>query len=427
MKPRLPVLLVPLLALAAAAPAFARPGERDLLAEARTILAASPLIDGHNDLAWAIHERFTGRIGAVDLRARQPPGDDALQTDIPRLREGKVGGQFWSVYVPVELGKDEAVHTTLNQIDLVYRLIAAYPDVFELALGADDIERIHQQGRIASLIGMEGGHSIGNSLATLRAMYRLGVRYMTLTHWRSTDWADSATSAPVHGGLSEFGKKVVLEMNRLGMLVDLSHVSEETMLDALALTRAPVVFSHSSARAVCDHPRNVPDRVLDAVRVNGGVVMINFLTGFVNCRVRTYWADGKAERARLESLYPGDPPRVAAEHAAWKKAHPAPQATVKDVADHIDHIRERIGVDHIGLGGDFDGGPTGPAGVEDVAGYPNLMAELLRRGYSAEEIRKIAGANLLRALRGAEATARQLAGTPACEDPIVVPEPATTR
>lgn len=409
--------------------ALAKPGGKlkaaDLLPEARRILASVPLIDGHNDLPWFIHEKHDGQVGAVDLRVKHPLVDGGIQTDIPRLREGQVGGQFWSVYVPVELGLDEAVHTTVDQIDVVHRIVAAYPDVFELALTADDVERIFKSGKIASLIGMEGGHSIGNSLATLRAMYDLGARYMTLTHWQPTDWADSATGPPVHDGLTDFGKKVVHEMNRLGMLVDLSHVSEKTMLDALAVSQAPIIFSHSSARAVCGHPRNVPDRVLDAVKANGGVVMVTFLTGFVNCRIRQHWADGKAERSRLESLYPGDPKAVDAEMDAWRAKHPTPKATVRDVADHIDHIKKRIGVDHIGIGSDFDGGPIGPAGIEDVSGFPNLFAELLRRGYTEEELRKIAGLNVLRALRGAEATARELAGEKPAED-VFTPDPKAT-
>lgn len=404
----------------APAAAAAKPGAKkqaaDYLPEARAILASVPLIDGHNDLPWFIREHYAGKLGALDLRARHPLVKGGLQTDIPRLRAGMVGGQFWSVYVPVELGPDEAVHATVDQIDLVHRLVAAYPDVFELALTADDVERIFKSGKIASLIGMEGGHSIGNSLATLRAMYELGARYMTLTHWRANGWADSATGPPLHDGLTDFGRKVVHEMNRLGMLVDLSHVSEKTMLDALAVSAAPVIFSHSSARAVCAHPRNVPDRVLDAVKDNGGVVMVTFLTGFVNCRIRQHWADDKAESSRLESLYPGEPKAADAALSAWRAAHPTPKASVRDVADHIDHIKRRIGVDHIGVGSDFDGGPIGPVGLEDVSGYPNLFAELLRRGYTREELQKIAGLNVLRALRGAEATARELAAEGPAED-----------
>lgn len=378
------------------------------LAQVRDIIANTPLIDGHNDLPWQYRKRTENHLGGLDLRTDLTRLDKPTHTDVARLRAGGVGGQFWSVYVPADLGRDEAVRATLEQIDVVHRLVAAYPDVLALALTADDVERIHRDGKVASLIGMEGGHSIGDSLATLRMMYALGARYMTLTHFKANDWADSATAKPVSHGLTGFGRRVVLEMNRLGMLVDLSHVSAETMRDALETSLAPVIFSHSSAYAVCPSPRNVPDDVLKRLADNGGVIMVTFVTGYVDCRIRKYWADASAEHARLDSLYPDDPERAADELAAWRKAHPTPVTTYKEVADHIDHVRKLIGVDHIGLGSDFDGIESTPKGLHDVSGYPTLLAELLRRGYSAEEVGKIAGGNVLRALRGAEAVAAKL-------------------
>lgn len=405
MRPLKP-LIASLVVVAAATVHAAPPGAR--LEQVRQILARTPLIDGHNDLPWQYRDRTHNHLGELDLRVDQSKLAKPLHTDLARLREGGVGGQFWSVYVPVDLGRDEAVRVTLEQIDVVHRLIARYPDALELALTADDVERIHRDGKVASLIGMEGGHSIGDSLATLRMMYALGARYMTLVHFRANDWADSATDKPVHGGLSDFGRRVVREMNRVGMLVDLSHVSADAMRDALDATLAPVIFSHSSAYGVCASPRNVPDDVLDRVKANGGVVMVTFVTGYVDCRIRKRWADGSAEHARLESLYPDEPERVAAEMKAWDAEHPTPVTSYREVADHIDYIKRRIGAQHIGIGSDFDGIRSTPKGLRDVADYPNLLAELLRRGYSEDEVAGIAGGNVLRVMRAAEAVAAKL-------------------
>jgi membrane dipeptidase len=399
---RLLLLLLPLLWAPAAAQAD------DYEAKARKILTRVPLIDGHNDLPWAIRTNLQNRLEALDLLAPTDKLPKPLHTDLQRLRRGGVGGQFWSVYVPVELGRDEAVRVTFEQIDLVHRLVARYPSHFALATTADEVVRAHKAGKVASLIGMEGGHSLGNSLAVLRQLYAAGARYLTLTHWKSTDWADAATSAPVHDGLSPFGVRVVKEMNRLGMLVDLSHVSAATMHDALDASEAPVIFSHSGAMAICDHPRNVPDDVLARLKQNGGVVMAVFLPAFVNCAVRDHWAATKAETARLEVVHPGDPARQAVELAAWNAAHPKPRATLAQVADHVDQLRKVAGVDHIGLGSDFDGMQDVPEGLSDVAGYPALLGELLRRGYTEDQVAKIAGLNLLRVMRQAEAVATRL-------------------
>lgn len=323
-----------------------------------------PLIDGHNDLAW--RHRELGR-DLLDLRREQPD----VHTDIPRLRKGGVGAQFWSVYVPPELRGDEAVRVTMEQIDFVHRMIRRFSDVFELALDADDIVRIHHKGMIASLIGMEGGHSINNSLATLRMFHRLGARYMTLTHNGSLDWAEAAVDPREPGGLTDFGREVVREMNRLGMLVDLAHVSPRTMKDAIRASRAPVIFSHSSARAVVDSPRNVPDDVLKLLAETGGVIMITFVGSFVN------------EAARR-----------------WKAGpEPRPRATLDDVLDHFDHVRKLIGVDHLGIGSDFDGTTQIPIGLEDVSKFPALIDGLRARDYGEEDIRKILGLNLLRVMR----------------------------
>jgi membrane dipeptidase len=313
----------------------------------------------------------------------------------------------------------------LEQIDVTKRLIARYPGALRLATTADEVERAMAEGKIASLIGLEGGHAIGSSLAVLRQLHALGARYMTLTHNSNTPWADSATDAPVHGGLSDFGKHVVREMNRLGMLVDLSHVSEETMHDALDVAQAPVIFSHSGARAVNGHPRNVPDSVLRRLRDNGGIVMVVALPGYLNEARRQWNASREAEAARLKALWPGQPARVAEALAAWDKAHPEPKTTIQHMADHIDHIRKIAGVEAIGIGGDFDGMPSGPAGFEDVRGYPLLFAELARRGYSQAELEMIASRNILRVMRAAEAYAASLADQPPIEtlisDPAAAP------
>src|SRR6185369_11626079 len=318
------------------------------------------------------------------------------------------GGQFWSVYVPVELSGPQAVVATLEQIDDVHRLAARYPDVFELASRADDVVRIHKSGKIASLVGVEGGHCIANSQGTLRQLYVAGARYMTITHLKNTDWADSATDAPKHDGLTHFGEEVIREMNRLGMLVDLSHVAPQTMKKAIGVSQAPVIFSHSSARALVGHPRNVPDDVLALLPRNGGVVMVTFVPSFLSEEVRTWNSLQDAEEARLKALHPDSPDTVKSELAAWDKSHPAPRATVAQVADHIEHVRKVAGIDHVGIGSDFDGIPTTPAELTGVDTYPVLLAELLRRGWSDEEIRKLAGLNVLRAFRQAEQVAAKL-------------------
>jgi membrane dipeptidase len=376
--------------------------------EIRGLLRDVPLIDGHNDLPWQFRKRG-GDLNAIDLRVNNQNAKPPLATDIPRLRAGGIGGQFWSVYVPSESPGPEAVKAVLEQIDVVHQLVQRYPDTFELALTAADVERIHKQGRIASLIGMEGGHSIDNSLAILRMTYALGARYMTLTHTKNNDWADSSADKPQHNGLAPFGEKVVLEMNRLGMLVDLSHVSDETMRAAMKVTKAPVIFSHSSARAVCNHPRNVPDDILKLTAANGGVVMVCFMPGFVVQRESVDLEDWEKENDRLKKLFPNDTAKVEQGIAEWRAAHPAPRrGTISDVADHVDHVRKLAGIEHIGFGSDFDGFRGGINGLDDVSGYPALLAELLRRGYSKDDLKKIAGLNVLRVLRAAEKVAAEM-------------------
>jgi membrane dipeptidase len=384
------------------------------------VLLRTPLIDGHNDLPWEIRERYKGDVAAINLAAdtsHLPVGPDsaAFMTDIPRLRAGHVGAQFWSVWIPVSTQGFEAVQMTLEQIDLVKRMSAHYPADFAMAYTAADIRRIHKSHKIASLIGIEGGHQINGSLAVLRQMYDAGARYMTLTHTTNTPWADSATDTPAHNGLTPFGVEVVKEMNRLGMLVDLSHVSADTMKAALAASQAPVIFSHSSARALDDHPRNVSDEVLRAVAANGGVVMVNFAPGYVSS-ARNHWeADRAAERTRYNSppyagLYIGQPERAKAALAEWDAQHPRPVTTLAQVADHIEHIRQVAGVDHVGLGSDFDGIPDAPVGLEGVDRYPALLQELMRRGWSDADIAKLAGENLLRTMTAAEEVSARLRG-----------------
>ncbi len=373
-------------------------------AQARRILDTTPLIDGHNDLPWALREGFHSDPFAVDL-ATNLDASTELHTDIPRLRAGGVGGQFWSVYVPASLAPVDAAKATFEQIDVVRRIVDAYPDVFQLATTADDIHRIHAQGKIASLIGIEGGYSIDDSLGLLREFYQAGVRYMTLTHSTTTTWADSATDAPKWGGLNPFGEQVVREMNRLGMMVDLSHVSEETMLDAMRVSEAPVIFSHSSARAVTGHARNVPDSVLRLLPEDGGVVMVTFVPSFVAEDVRAWGAARSAEDARLKALNPGNPGAVTEGMRTWRDANPAPTADIADVVAHIEHVRDVAGIDHVGLGGDFDGVGSLPVGLEGVDGYPRLLAALMQRGWTESDIRKLAGENILRVMHQVEGVA----------------------
>jgi len=391
------------------------------------VLADMPVIDGHNDLPWEIRERFGSNVDAVDLKqntallprpANRPADETPLMTDIPRLRSGGVGAQFWSVWVPTDSKDATAVQLTLEQIDLVKRMAARYPADFEMAYTASDIVRIEHAHRIASLIGIEGGHQINNSLAALRQMYELGARYMTLTHSMNTAWADSATDAPVHQGLTAFGRVVVGEMNRLGMLVDLSHVSAKTMKDALAVTQAPVIFSHSGARGLIDHPRDVPDDVLALVAKNRGVVMVNFFPGYVSQERARWEAELAAEKAReatppFTGLFIGQPDRAAAALAQWLAAHPKPPVTLPMVADHIEYVARVAGKDCVGLGSDFDGIPDTPAGLDGVDKYPALLAELARRGWSHDDLVKVSGGNLLRVMREAESVARGLDKTPA--------------
>ncbi len=385
------------------------------------VLLATPLIDGHNDLPWEIRDRFQSRFDRLDLgadtsRLKLEPGQTALMTDIPRLRAGMVGGQFWSVWIPVSVHGFEAVQMTLEQMDLVKRMVARYPDDFAMAYTAADIRRIHKAHKIASLIGVEGGHQINDSLAVLRQFYDAGARYMTLTHTANTAWADSATDAPKHSGLTAFGEEVVKEMNRLGMLVDLSHVSPDTMKAALAASAAPVIYSHSSARALDDHPRNVADDILRAVAANGGIVMVNFAPAYVSTARNQWEADHAAEAARFDAppyggLYIGQPERARAALHAWEIAHPRPLATLAQVADHVEHIARVAGIDHVGLGSDFDGIPDAPAGLEGVDRFPALLEEMMRRGWSDRDVAKLAGENLLRVMTAAEQVGERLRTT----------------
>ncbi len=374
------------------------------LERARALHDRVPLVDGHNDLPWQYRQQFQRAVSRLDIAQPQPQ----LMTDIPRLREGGVGAQFWSVYVPTSLDRGDAVLATLEQIDVVYQMIRRYPDTFELALTADEVEAAFGDGKIASLIGMEGGHSINNSLAALRMFYKLGARYMTLAHSTSTPWADSATDEAHLDGLSAFGREVVGEMNWLGMLIDLSHVSPATMHDALDVSEAPIIFSHSSARAITGHPRNVPDDVLSRLPDNGGVVMVTFVSSFISVEAFEHRRAGEAERERLRGL-PGsteDSVREAMEQ--WTEANPAPRGTVSLVADHIDHIRDVAGIDHIGIGSDYDGTTYVAAGLDDVSMLPALTAVLLERGYSDQDVMKVLGLNLLRVMRNVEAVAERL-------------------
>ncbi|MBA0049457.1 membrane dipeptidase [Streptomyces sp. AJS327] len=378
---------------------------QELLDRARELLRQHPVVDGHNDLPWTLREQVT-----YDLDQRDIARDQSAHThtDIPRLRAGGVGAQFWSVYVATGLTGDSAVSACLEQIDVVRRLAARYPDDLRLAYTAREMEEARAAGRIASLMGAEGGHSIDNSLATLRALYQLGVRYMTLTHNDSLAWADSATDEPRADGLSRFGEEVVREMNRLGMLVDLSHVAASTMRDALRVSAAPVLFSHSSARAVCPHPRNIPDDVLARLPENGGVAMVTFVPKFLSTAAGDWWKQATADLAeRGLSLFGTDPASVAARRA-YEETNPAPPVTVATAADHLDHMREVAGIDHLGLGGDYDGMPFGPTGLEDVAGYPNLVAELLDRRWSEADLAKLTWQNAVRVLGAAEEVARGL-------------------
>ena len=401
------IAVVVALALSCATPVLAQdaaPTPRELNRVDR-ILSRTPLIDGHNDLADQVHDNFGGDLGRLDLNADTSRLTPPLQTDIPRLRRGRLGAQFWSVYVSADLQGATAAEAVRVQIDVVRQMIARYPDVFEFADSADDIVRIHRRGRIASMLGMEGGEPINNNLAVLRAFRSEGVLYMTLCHSRTTSWVDSATDAPRHGGLSPFGEDVVREMNRIGMLVDLSHVSADAMRDALRVSTAPVIFSHSSAYALTPHPRNVPDDVLRLVHQNGGVVMVNFYPGFVSEDVRQWAALRAGEEARQKALYPNDPDAARAAVEAWAASNPRPAATVAQVADHIEHIRDVAGIENVGIGADMDGVPYLPEGLDGVDGYPNLFAELIRRGWSDSDLERLAGGNLLRVLRRAEAVA----------------------
>ncbi|MEP6483340.1 MAG: dipeptidase [Rudaea sp.] len=400
-------------------PAASTADDAAIAARVHRVLEKTPLIDGHNDLPWEIRARF-GSVENIDLAidtsklpVKSPDDDAALMTDIPRLRAGQVGGQFWSVWISPQTTGPAAVKMTIEQIDIVRNIAARWPKDFQMAYTADDIVNAHKAGRVASLIGIEGGHQIDNSLPTLRQMYALGARYMTLTHTLNTDWADSATDEPVHHGLTPFGKAVVHEMNRLGMLVDLAHVSPETMKAALQATAAPVIFSHSAARALDDHPRDVPDDVLSIVAHNHGIVMVVFAPQYVSAE-RAQWESERAAEKTRESappyagLYIGQPDRAKAALAEWDRQHPRPVTTIAMVADHFDHIRQVAGIDSVGIGSDFDGIPTTPDGLDGVDKFPRLLEELARRGWTDAELRKVAGENLLRVMRDTEAVAHRL-------------------
>jgi membrane dipeptidase len=374
------------------------------LAHARALLRSTPLIDGHNDLPWEIRrsEGHPRDVAAYDLRATTPK-----HTDLPRLARGQVGAQFWSIYIDGEMKDSGYARVQLEQFDIARRMIARYPDRLALALTADDIERDVKRGRLASLLGMEGGHAIENSLGVLRSYYALGARYMTLTHNVTLDWADAALDSARHDGLTEFGREVVREMNRLGMLVDLAHVSPAVMSDVLDVAEAPVIFSHSAARALVDHPRNVPDSILARLGKNGGLVMVTFVPQFVSVEFKA-WEDSSEAEWKVAKAAVTDTAERKRRMNEWEAAHPAPVATLAQVADHIEHVRRVAGVDHVGIGSDFDGIDRVCAGLEDVSKFPDLFAELIRRGWSDGDLKKLAGQNLLRAMRAAEKTAARL-------------------
>jgi len=381
------------------------PANARYLARAKRILRQTPLIDGHNDLPWRIREDSIarGNVDAYDLRKRTPG-----HTDLDRLRKGMVGAQFWSVYIPGDWRDSGYARVQLEQIDIARHMIAKYPDQLALALSAEDIRRDFKQGKIGSLLGLEGGHAIENSLGALRAYYDLGARYMTLTHNVTLDWADAALDSAKHNGLTPFGDSVVREMNRLGMLVDLAHVSSATMSDALNVSQAPVIFSHSAARALVDVPRNVPDSILRRVTANGGIVMVPFVTGFVSPAVLLYDQSTRPVMKDLRAKYGSDTAAITREINQWRAAHPEPRATLSQVADQIEYVRKVAGVDHVGIGGDFDGITEVVQGLEDVSTYPALFADLARRGWSDNDLRKLAGENFLRVFARAEAVAKRL-------------------
>ncbi len=398
-----------LLCAAVISPAIAN--DRDAyLEKAREILREVPLIDGHNDVPYQYRIRTNAKLDGLDFAGGTTGLSPEMHTDIPRLREGMVGGQFWSVYIPAGVGGYKAgdAKVQLEQIDVVLRLIEKHSDVFELARTAEDVLRIHAEGKIASMMGMEGGQAIELSIPALRMFYELGARYMSLTHSKTIPWADSGTDKELHDGLTEFGKEVVREMNRLGMLVDLSHVSDNVMRQAIELSEAPVIFSHSSARALCDTPRNVPDDILRMLKKDGGIVMVTFVPSYISEELRAWSELRQMIRSDAVQESKSNQEAVNERMREWDNQNPRPRVTVADVADHIDHIRDAVGIEHIGLGGDYDGVPSFPEGLEDVSTYPVLVAELLMRGYSDDEVKKVVGMNVIRVMRDAERVAARL-------------------
>ena len=377
------------------------------LDDAREILKTVPLFDGHNDTPWQYGNRADYDFALLDF-ADMSDLENPLHTDIKRMREGMVGAQWWSIYTSPSTPESESVAHAIKLIDFVHRMAEYYPETFEVAYTTYDVERIFKDGKIASLMGLEGGHAIANSPAILRMFYELGIRYMTLTHGRTLDWADSATDEPKHGGLTELGEQIVREMNRIGMLADLSHVTPDVMRQVASISEAPMFFSHSSARGLCDHPRNVPDDVLDLVGDSNGIVMVTFVETFISEERRQFYAERASYQRKVEYLHPGQPGKVSEFMSQWDEANEPPKSTLEQVADHIDYIRDRIGVDHIGIGSDYDGIPTLPTGLEDVSTLPHLFAELLARGYSDEDLRKIAGENMIRVMRDTEAVSASI-------------------